>query len=327
MRPLPLHEVIETARIAALNSYAILDTLGDAQFDALAQAAAAAASMPMAQISFLDRTRQWVKAASGPRASAVPRHLAFCQGTLDVPAGLLWISDTQGLPRYEQHPWVAGPPRIRSYAGAVLIDHDGYRLGTLAAQDTVPRSLDPKVLERLGRLAAEVVAVMDRHRANRDLPLDPMIVQTAPEFRTVASLGWLPGQADGPMLDGLLAGIPNGLPAALARVSAQGWLGVRTGPAARSGDGDVAALPVLSVAQDSPAERAGVQIGDLLLTIDSRPIRRSADIQGILADRPDGSIVALSLRRAGEPVEVWITIEPLPDIRTGRRRTLDRGRR
>ena len=325
MRPPPFHEVVETARIAALDSFAILDTPPDPQMNALADAAAAAAVMPMAQISLLDRTRQWIKAASGPRPPSVPRHLAFCQSTLDVPAGLLWIQDAQADPRFQHHPWVAGSPQIRSYAGAALIDHDGYRLGTIAVQDLVARPLDRKVMERLERLAVEVIALLERDRAARD---DERAARDAAgDFRTTVNGRWLAGPA-------MLAGgeHPPGTPSpgldvkALQDVPVQGWLGVRTGPASGSAAGEPAGVPVLSVAHGSPAEQAGIGIGDVLLTIDHRPIRRSADIQASLADRPSGSTAALSLRRAGALLEAHILIEPLPAARAARRRS-DQARR
>ncbi len=314
MRPGPLHEVIETARIAALDSYAILDTPPEPQFEALAQEAAAAAAMPMAQISFLDRSRQWIKAATGPRPAAVPRHLAFCQGTLDTPAGLMWIADTEAQPRYERHPWVAGAPRIRSYAGAALIDHDGYRLGTLAAQDFAPRPVEPKVLERLGRLAFEVVALMERQRAER-----------TEDFRAAVEQRWRAPAAEAP--DDPPADDHRVVLATPLAPVVQGWLGVRTGPATHPGDGDLTGLAVLSVARASPAERAGVEIGDVLLSIGPTPIQHAEDILAALAQRSSGSEVVLLLHRDGAAIEASITVEPLPTTQSLRRRTSDRARR
>ncbi len=314
MRPFPLHEVIEAARIAALESYAILDTPPAPQFDALAESACAALAMPMAQICFIDRTRHWTKAQAGPHLTAPPRHASLCQATLDDSSGLAWVEDATAQPRFRQHPWVDGGARVRCYAGAALIDGDGYRLGTIAALDIRPRPLEPAALAQLGRLANEVVGALAIHRAGLSAMRAPNVI--AGHWNPTALRSALPKPLSLPVEAG-----------PLGRQQIQGWLGVRTGPLALPRGPEEAGLPVLSVAQDSPAERGGVQIGDVLLAIDSRPVRRSEDIRATLAHRWQGDSIALQLRRAGRPVQAHITVEPLPPAHAVKRRATDRLRR
>ena len=70
----------ERARLAALRSYAILDTQSEAAFDEIAAMAAELCSAPIAVVSIVDEHRQWSKAAHGcPRGEVceTPRETLF----------------------------------------------------------------------------------------------------------------------------------------------------------------------------------------------------------------------------------------------------------
>ncbi len=310
MRPFPLHEVIETARIAALDSYAILDTPNAPRFDALAQTAADALAMPIAQISFIGRTRHWTKASVGHHSTEMPRHVSFCQSTLDEASGVTWIEDASTEPRFRRHPWVILAPHVRSYAGAALIDGDGYRLGTIAALDIVPRPRDPAALARLRQLSVVVVAALANHRAG--LVAMPLTPKTEPVrwSQTRPPTPWMP--------------TTNAAPPPPQMV--QGWLGVRTGPASALG-GEEPGLMILSVAQESPAEQAGIRIEDTLISIGQRPIRRSSDIPAALSQCRAGDIILVQIRRAGHELSLPITVEPIPPAHILKRRVSARTRR
>ena len=62
---LPAHASHEAARLQALQSYGILDTLPEEAFDQLATLAARVCDCPMAVVNFVDSERQWFKAAVG----------------------------------------------------------------------------------------------------------------------------------------------------------------------------------------------------------------------------------------------------------------------
>ncbi len=72
-------------------------------------------------------------------------------------------------------------------------------------------------------------------------------------------------------------------------------------------------LMVVDVKPDTPAERAGVQDGDKILTIDNRPVSDlGADVAKQLlmpGSLGVGQVVALGLERAGKPVAVTLTAE------------------
>lgn len=94
----------------------------------------------------------------------------------------------------------------------------------------------------------------------------------------------------------------------LPRVRRQGWLGVRTLDARRTGAASRAGLVVLSVAQGSPAEQAGLRAADILYAVDDRVLRERADLVAALGGREPGSTVRITFQRAGQWLEKWSSV-------------------
>ena len=67
------------------------------------------------------------------------------------------------------------------------------------------------------------------------------------------------------------------------------------------------ALLVTSIAEGSPAESAGLIVGDALLTADGQPLRRPTDLLDALAEVPAGGSVKLELLRGGAIKTVTVT--------------------
>ncbi|HSD79193.1 MAG TPA: trypsin-like peptidase domain-containing protein [Solirubrobacteraceae bacterium] len=85
----------------------------------------------------------------------------------------------------------------------------------------------------------------------------------------------------------------------------RGWLGIGTQPVAlpaelRSRLGQPAGLIVLSVQADSPAAKAGLLLGDVLLRAGEQPLTSPAALLPCLDEDRVGQALALSLLRAGE---------------------------
>ncbi|OWK37462.1 M6 family metalloprotease domain-containing protein [Fimbriiglobus ruber] len=78
-------------------------------------------------------------------------------------------------------------------------------------------------------------------------------------------------------------------------------------------------LTVAEVAVDSPAAKAGVKAGDVLLKIGGREVNGEDAIRDLLADKYPGDRTRLSLLRGDKPVEVTATVDalsrPIPDSR------------
>jgi S1-C subfamily serine protease len=145
-----------------------------------------------------------------------------------------------------------------------------------------------------------------------------------------------PGNSGGPLLDveGRVVGIATAIvpmaqglcfavPASTAQVVlpelrdhghvVRGWLGVAVhgveiapSIALRLGLPSPRALAVAAVTPDSPAAAAGVQAGDLLLTLDERTIRGVGDLIASLPRTSIGSDLALRLLRHNEILKVAI---------------------
>lgn len=67
------------------------------------------------------------------------------------------------------------------------------------------------------------------------------------------------------------------------------------------------ALLLTSIADGSPAESAGLFVGDVLLTADGHPLRRPTDLLDVLAGTEAGSTVKLELLRGGAIKTVTVT--------------------
>ena len=68
-----------------------------------------------------------------------------------------------------------------------------------------------------------------------------------------------------------------------------------------------AALLLTSVADDSPAERAGLYVGDVLLDANGQALHRPTDLLDALANAPAGSALALRLLRGGTATSISVT--------------------
>jgi signal transduction histidine kinase len=135
----------EDERAASLEHLGILDSAPEPEFDDIVMLASTWCNVPIALVSLVDRERQWFKACIGLDVRETHRDLAFCAHAILVPSDLLVIEDTQLDSRFRESALVLGPPYIRFYAGAPIIDDAGHALGTVCVIDVKPRTLtDPE---------------------------------------------------------------------------------------------------------------------------------------------------------------------------------------
>ena len=162
--PLPPNE---KQRLAALQSYKMLDTRREDGFDDLTRIAAQICGTPMALVSLVDENRQWFKSELGLGVSETPRDLAFCAHAI-LQEKVFEVPDADKDVRFHDNSLVTGAPHLRFYAGAPLQTPEGHALGTLCVLDRVPRHLSDDQREALEALARQAIAQMELRRALKD---------------------------------------------------------------------------------------------------------------------------------------------------------------
>lgn len=93
------------------------------------------------------------------------------------------------------------------------------------------------------------------------------------------------------------------------------WLGVyvRQGRDARADDGEE--VIVSGVVEGSPAARAGLMNGDVVRSLDEKPVRSVAEFRSRVASAVAGREMLIEVERQGLPLQVIAVLEEAPNIR------------
>ena len=158
VRVLPCKE--EAERLATLRGYYALETGYERRFDDITLLASRFCATPVALVGLVDETRVFFKSALGFTVSEAPRSHAFFDYAMRR-GKVFEVRDASRDPRFERHPWVAGAPHVRFYAGAPIVAPDGHVLGSVSVIDYVRRKLTDEQREALQFLAAQVMAQLE----------------------------------------------------------------------------------------------------------------------------------------------------------------------
>ncbi|MGH9034429.1 MAG: GAF domain-containing protein, partial [Acidimicrobiia bacterium] len=155
----------EAERLRALEDYEIVGSEPEQAFDDLAELAAQICECPVASVNIISEKHRWMKACYGLPVSIAdaPRGSSSCKWTV-CQSDLLIVPDMSLDDRFRDVPYVTGPPHVRFYAGAPLINPQGYALGTICVVDFEPRVLRPEQAEALRRVARQVVGQLELRR-------------------------------------------------------------------------------------------------------------------------------------------------------------------
>jgi len=153
--------VNENERLSDLESYSILDTLPESEYEEITKLAAMICQVPIALISLIDNDRQWFKSHFGLNISETPRTLAFCAHAINNPSEVLSVPDARLDARFKDNPLVTSNPNVTAYTGVPLVSTSGYPLGTLCVIDTKPKEMNAEQIEALKALSNQVIRLFE----------------------------------------------------------------------------------------------------------------------------------------------------------------------
>lgn len=155
----------ETARQAAVRSYAGFGSQQDSALDDFVALAAGICQTPTAIVAFIGAEEQTFPAKVGFDGPCPPRDISFCNHTIQGD-DLMIVPDATEDPRFADNPLVTGPNGIRFYAGAPLIDPDGHHIGSLCVISPVarPEGLSEHQADALRRLGQRVMQHLVQRR-------------------------------------------------------------------------------------------------------------------------------------------------------------------
>jgi excisionase family DNA binding protein len=156
----------ENQRLAALERSGLLVTGPEETFDQLTWLASRDLRAPIALVTLLTATHQIFKSRQGLEIPQTPRSWAFCNHTI-LQRDVFTVSDLARDGRFSSNPAVMDGPHFRFYAGAPVVDSDGFALGSVCVIDYEPRVLDADQQHTLRLLARFASGEVRLQAANR----------------------------------------------------------------------------------------------------------------------------------------------------------------
>jgi PAS domain S-box-containing protein len=162
----------EVARLAALHSYGAFGTPAEEALDRITALAARLFKVPISLVSLVGEEQQWIKSAFGMGLDSHNREDGFCTHVI-ASDEIFVVEDARLNPVFSANPYVDCEDGVRFYAGAPLINADGYRLGSLCVLDTKPRNFNAEeraILRDLAALAMDELELsLGKQRLQREI--------------------------------------------------------------------------------------------------------------------------------------------------------------
>lgn len=161
--PDPIQDI---ERLRALRRTGLLTSPPPPEFQRLCEQARTRFAVAAALITLVAEDRIVVAARAGTDLKGAPRLGQFCDQTIRSDAVLV-VPDAARDPLFAGHPFVAGPPFFRFYAGAPLVWVRGARLGAFCVLDDAPRTFAPGDQADLERMADEAMGALASREFDR----------------------------------------------------------------------------------------------------------------------------------------------------------------
>jgi serine protease Do len=103
----------------------------------------------------------------------------------------------------------------------------------------------------------------------------------------------------------------------------RGWIGVQIQPVTREiadslGLKKATGALVAEPQKDSPAVKAGIEAGDVIVSVDGRPVNDARELARLIGSMAPGTTVKLGIVRKGSERTISLTLGELPDVREAR---------
>jgi len=162
----------ERERLKEVNSYKIEDTLTEKEYDDIAFLASEICGTPIALVTLMYKDRQWFKAAVGTDLKENKRELSFCTHAIAGEEDVMMVENANEDVRFMHNPLVQGDPQLVFYAGASIVNKNGYTIGTVCVYDVVKKSLTNQQIKGLKILSEQVMGLLELRKQNLRLEND-----------------------------------------------------------------------------------------------------------------------------------------------------------
>jgi GAF domain-containing protein len=155
----------EAERQKEVDKYQLLDTLPEESYDTITALMAYICEVPISLVSIIDRDRNFLKSHHGIPFNEDPRDRSFCGHAIVADVDIMIVPDTTADERFRDNPLVS-EMGVRFYAGAPLINPNGYKLGTLCVFDMKPKDLNQHQVQALMNMSKQVMLIMEERFKN-----------------------------------------------------------------------------------------------------------------------------------------------------------------
>ena len=80
-----------------------------------------------------------------------------------------------------------------------------------------------------------------------------------------------------------------------------------------SPSGSTTGITIIQIVSHSPAEAAGLQVGDIITAVDAAPVVDGRKLQRLVFESPPGRTFQLTVQREGRQFTLPVTLGELPD--------------